>query len=155
MPDPRTSSKVVLITDAGSDIGEAIARHLASQGHQVMLGARTIERIAALARDIAQSGGAANYQELDVTSRGSVWAFLLIAEACYERIDALVNTAGMTSGIVPMLPIIKAQGIAHVIHVPTGHSLLARAIAEQVGLAVDLPDHVDVGAIIVRPIAQA
>ncbi len=149
------SSKVVLITDAGSAAGEAIARHLASQGHQVMLGARCLDRIAALARDIAQSGGVANYQELDVGSRGSVRAFLVIAEACFERIDALVNTAGMANGIVAALPVVKAQGVAHVIHVPTDHALHARAIAEAIADALERTDHVEFGEIIARPTARA
>ncbi|MET0720398.1 MAG: SDR family NAD(P)-dependent oxidoreductase [Tardiphaga sp.] len=145
--------KVIVITDAGSDSGEAIARHLASQGHRVMLGARSLERIAALARDIARSGGVASYQEVDVSSRGSVRAFLVIAEVCFERIDVLVNTAG--SGIVAALPVIEAQGVARVIHVPTDHALHARAIAEAIGGAVAQPDHVDVGEILMRTAARA
>ncbi|MDB5652542.1 MAG: oxidoreductase [Tardiphaga sp.] len=149
------SRKVILITDADCDIGAAIARHLAAHGHQVMLGARSIEQIAVLARDIAQGGRAANYLELDLGSRGSVMAFLVIAEACYGRIDALVNTAGMASGIVAVLPIITAQGVAQVIHVPTDHALHARTIAEQVGLAIDQPGHVGIGALAVRSSARA
>lgn len=130
--------KAILITDAGSVIGEAIARHLALQGHQIMLGGCRLDRIATLARDIARTGGAATYQELDVTSRGSLRAFLVIAEACHGPIDALVNTAGMTPAMVAVLPVLKAQGVAHVIHVPTDHALQARAIAEQVEQAIDV-----------------
>lgn len=130
--------KAVLVTDAGSPVGEAIARHLASQGHQVMLGGRRLDRIAMLARDIARTGGAATYQELDVTSRGSLRAFLVIAEACHAPIDALVNTAGMTPAMVAVLPVVKAHGVVQVIHVPTDHSLQARAIAEQVEQAIDV-----------------
>jgi NADP-dependent 3-hydroxy acid dehydrogenase YdfG len=130
--------KTILITDAGSAIGEAIARHLASQGHQMMLGGPRLDRIAALARDIVQAGGTASFQEMDVTSRGSLRAFLLIAEACHGRIDALVNTAGMTPAMVAVLPVLKAQGVDHVIHVPTDHALQPRAIAEQVEQAIDV-----------------
>lgn len=155
MTNPRTSSKAILITDAGSIVGETIARHLASQGHQVMLGARRLDRIAALARDIAQTGGTAKYQELDVTSRGSLRAFLVIAEACHGRIDALINTAGMTPAMVAVLPILKAQGVEHVIHVPTDHSLHARTIAVQVEQAIDLPGAVDFGETFFRSTARA
>ena len=142
------AKKVILITDAGSVIGEAIARHLASRGHRVMLGGRYLDRIAMLSRDIVRGGGVAKYQELDVTSHGSLRAFLVIAEACHGRIDALVNTAGMTAGIVAVLPVLKAQGVAHVIHVPTDHALQGRAIAEAIDDAIDRPGHFDIGKMI-------
>jgi len=149
------SSKVILITDAGGDVGEAIARCLAAEGHRVMLGTRCIERLAVLARDIVRSGGVASYQELDVTSRGSVRAFLVIAEACFGRIDVLVNTAGMTPAIVAALPVAKAQGVAHVIHVPTDHALHAGAMAEAVAEAIDRSDRLEIGEIVMRTAARA
>jgi NADP-dependent 3-hydroxy acid dehydrogenase YdfG len=154
MTTSRTSRKTILITEAGSDIGEAVARHLASDGHRVMLGGRRIERIAALARAIAQTGGAAKYQEIDVTSRGSVMAFLVIAEACFGRIDVLINTAGMMAGIVAALPVLAAQGVAQVIHVPTDHALQARAITAAIADAIGAPDHVDVADTTGRPGSQ-
>ena len=115
-----------------------------------MLGARCIERLAALARDVVRSGGVASYQELDVTSRGSLRAFLLIAEACHGPIDALVNTAGMTPAMVAVLPVLEAQGIAQVIHVPTDHSLHRRAIAEAIDHALGQPGHFDPGKMIAQ-----
>ena len=142
-----SSRKVILITDAGSVIGETIARHLASQGHRIMLGAGRLDQIAMLARDIARSGGVATYQELDVTSRGSLRAFLVIAEACFGRIDAFVNSAGMTPAIAAIVPHLEAQDIAHVIHVPTDHSLQARAMAKAIGCAIEQSTHVDIETI--------
>jgi NADP-dependent 3-hydroxy acid dehydrogenase YdfG len=143
-------SKVVLITDAGSAIGDATARHLASRGHCLMLGGRCVDRVAALARDIAQTGRIATYQELDGSSPGSVRAFLLIAEARFERIDVLVNTAGMMRGIAAVLPAVRAEGVARVIHVPTDHALQAHAVAEQIGLAIERPADGDITPWIVR-----
>ena len=133
-----TSSKVILITDAGSEIGEATARQLAACGHTLMLGARRLERVAAIAQDIATGGRAATYQEVDAGSPGSVRAFLLIAEACHGRIDVVVNTAGMPGGIVAVLPALTARGV-HIIHVPTDHALHADAMARQLGLAIGAP----------------
>ncbi|CAN5219176.1 hypothetical protein BH11PSE4_BH11PSE4_28360 [soil metagenome] len=139
-------NKVILITDADSAVGEAAARHLTSLGHTLMLGARCSERAAALARSIVRTGGVATYQELDPGSPGSVRAFILIAEACFGRIDVLVNTAGMRAGIVAILPVITAQGMSRIIHVPTGHALQSGVIAEQIGCAIGQPaDHASVG----------
>ncbi|WP_394615961.1 SDR family oxidoreductase [Lentzea sp. JNUCC 0626] len=83
-------SKVVLISGASSGIGEATARVLAAAGHQVFLGARREDRLAALAAEI---GGA--YAPLDVTSRGSFQSFVDAAVARYGRVDVLVNNAGV------------------------------------------------------------
>ena len=146
------SRKVILITDAGSAIGEATARHLASQGHLVMLGAARLDRVAALARDITRSGGVATYQELDVTSRGSLRAFLVIAEACFGRIDAFVNNTGMTPAIAAIVPHLEAQNIAHVIHVPTDHSLQAHVMAEAIGCVIEQSTHVDIKTITPRAV---
>lgn len=150
MPLSCISHKFVLITDSGSASGEAIARHLASQGHRVMLGGCRLDRLTALAREISQAGGSASYQELDVTSRGSLRAFLVIAEACHGPIDALVNTAGLTPAMIAVLPVLKAQGIAQVIHVPTDHSLHAQGIAAAIDAAIGQPCHVDRGEMLFR-----
>ncbi|QDM17083.1 SDR family NAD(P)-dependent oxidoreductase [Tardiphaga sp. vice352] len=145
------SRKLVLITDSGSAIGEAIARHLASQGYKVMLGGRSLDRLAALAGAITRAGSA-SYQELDVTSRGSLRAFLLIAEACHGPIDALVDTAGMPPA---MAAVLATQGIARVLHVPTDHALQANAIAGTIGRALEQPGTIDPGLRRFRPAMRA
>jgi NADP-dependent 3-hydroxy acid dehydrogenase YdfG len=44
--------KVAVITAASSGLGEATARHLATQGASVVLGARRTERIEAIAKEL-------------------------------------------------------------------------------------------------------
>jgi NADP-dependent 3-hydroxy acid dehydrogenase YdfG len=83
-------SKVVLISGASSGIGEATARVLAAAGHQVFLGARREDRLAALAAEIG-----ASYAPLDVTSRESFQSFVDAAVERYGRVDVLVNNAGV------------------------------------------------------------
>jgi NADP-dependent 3-hydroxy acid dehydrogenase YdfG len=87
--------KVVLITGASSGIGEATARHLASMGHQPVLGARRTDRITAIAQEIRQAGGQALALELDVTDLESVRAFVGAAHRQFGRVDVLVNNAGV------------------------------------------------------------
>jgi NADP-dependent 3-hydroxy acid dehydrogenase YdfG len=44
--------KVVVITGASSELGEATARHLSAAGAKVVLGARRFNRLATLAKDL-------------------------------------------------------------------------------------------------------
>jgi len=93
-------NKVILITGASSGIGEATAKVLASAGGTVMLGARRIERLEALAADIVQAGGKAHLRRLDVTSREDTQAFVDEALEVFGRVDVIVNNAG----VMPLSP---------------------------------------------------
>lgn len=87
-------TRVAVVTGASSGIGEATARTLADQGFHVVLGARRVDRIEAIAADI---GGTA--LELDVTDEDSVDAFC----AVLPRVDVLVNNAGGAKGLAPVM----------------------------------------------------
>lgn len=93
--------KIVLVTGASSGIGEGIARELAGAGAKVLLGARRLNRIEAIAADIRSAGGVAATQSLDVTDRSSMAAFTQSAMANWGRIDVLVNNAG----VMPLSPL--------------------------------------------------
>lgn len=69
------TDEVVVITGASSGLGEAAARHLSAAGAAVVLGARRMERIEALAKDIQASGGKALAVATDVTDRSQVQAW--------------------------------------------------------------------------------
>ena len=141
-PSSATPGKVVLITGASSGIGAAAARHLEANGHQVVLGARRTDRIAALARELQAGGGLALHHELDVTRLGSMQSFVARAHDTYGRVDVLVNNAGVMPlspmealridewnqmidvnlrgvlhGIAAVLPIMRAQGSGHIVNV--------------------------------------
>ena len=60
---------VVAITGASSGIGRATARLLADRGHAVVLGARREVVLAALASELNDAGGRADYRVTDVTRR--------------------------------------------------------------------------------------
>jgi NADP-dependent 3-hydroxy acid dehydrogenase YdfG len=90
-----TTQKVVLITGASSGIGEATARLLARQGLQVVLGARRIDRLEAIAAEIRDKGGVAEYRALDVTSLDDMQAFVAFAKDRFGRVDVVVNNAGL------------------------------------------------------------
>jgi NADP-dependent 3-hydroxy acid dehydrogenase YdfG len=97
MSDTTTgiTGKVVVITGASSGLGEATARHLAERGATVVLGARRVERIEALADEIEMAGGKALALATDVTDAAQVQALVDAAVERFGRIDVMLNNAGL------------------------------------------------------------
>ncbi len=91
----ENTQKVVLITGASSGIGEATARLLAQKGLRVVLGARRTDRLAAIASDIRDKGGVAEYCALDVTNLEDMQASVKFAQDKFGRLDVVVNNAGL------------------------------------------------------------
>jgi NADP-dependent 3-hydroxy acid dehydrogenase YdfG len=87
--------KVVLITGASSGIGEGIARELAAAGAKVALGARRVDRLEALADELRDAGATVLAHPVDVTDRKSVEAFANAARDAWDRVDVIVNNAGV------------------------------------------------------------
>jgi NADP-dependent 3-hydroxy acid dehydrogenase YdfG len=85
--------KVVVITGASSGLGEATARHLAAAGARLVLGARRLDRLEALARELDL--GADAVQQTDVTDREQVRALVDHAVAVHGRLDVILNNAGL------------------------------------------------------------
>jgi len=87
--------KVIAITGASSGIGEAIAKHLAQLGADVILGARREDRLKNIVNEITLAKGKAAYKTLDVTSPENVSAFVSFAVEHFGKLDVLVNNAGV------------------------------------------------------------
>ena len=136
------SGLVVAITGASSGIGQATARLLADRGHAVVLGARREDALAALASELNDAGGRAEYRVTDVTRRADLEALVARAVERFGRLDAIVNNAGIGPisrfdalrvedwdamidvnlrgtlyGIAAALPVFAQQGRGHVINV--------------------------------------
>lgn len=137
-----TIDKVVLITGASSGIGAGIARELAAAGARVMLGARRVERLEALAADLNATGGRVLAHPLDVTDRASVATFVDAARGAWGPVDVIVNNAGVMPlslmasmkveewkrmidvnikgvlyGIAAVLPEMTARGSGHIVNI--------------------------------------
>jgi len=101
----RLKEKVIIVTGAGSGIGEGIARRLAGEGAAVIvndINAQAGERVAA---DIASGGGRALFVAGDVTVSQEVKALVHRAAEAFGRLDVFVNNAGWTHRNQPALDV--------------------------------------------------
>jgi NADP-dependent 3-hydroxy acid dehydrogenase YdfG len=85
-----------VVTGASSGIGAATARALVTAGFEVVMGARRVDRLEALASEL---GGRARARALDVTDLSSVDNFCGEFDAC----RLLVNNAGGALGLDSVL----------------------------------------------------
>jgi NADP-dependent 3-hydroxy acid dehydrogenase YdfG len=136
------TAKSVVITGASSGIGEATARRLAADGHDVFLGARRANRLELLAQQITKTGGTAAFRRLDVTDSADMRSFIDAARAEFGRVDVVVNNAGvmllspleslkvdewdrmidvnvrgLLHGIAAALPSMREQGAGHFVNI--------------------------------------
>ena len=133
--------KVVIITGASSGIGEATAVMLAERGAKVVLGARGVNRLEALARRIEATGGEVTYAQTDVRRREDLTSLVKLALDRYDQLDVLISNAGIMPvsplddlrvedwenmidinikgvlyGIAAALPVFRKQGFGHFVN---------------------------------------
>jgi short-subunit dehydrogenase len=89
-------SRPAVVTGASSGIGEATARLLAVQGYPVVLGARRVEKCAAVVDDLRAQGLSAWAFPLDVADAASRDAFVKQAVDAAGDIEVLVSNAGLS-----------------------------------------------------------
>ena len=139
---PGIRDKVVVITGAGSGIGEATAQLLAERGAKVVVGGRGLDRLQSLAARIAAAGGQVVAARADVRRREDVAALVGLACKEFGRLDVLVSNAGVGPispldelrvddwvdmidinlkgvlyGIASALPVFRQQGFGHFVNI--------------------------------------
>jgi NADP-dependent 3-hydroxy acid dehydrogenase YdfG len=141
-------NKVVVITGASSGLGEAAARLLAKEGAKLVLGARRLDRLQALASELSLGKDA--ILQTDVTDVGQVRRLVDRGVKAHGRIDVIINNAGLMPhsplergkvenldrmidvnikgvlyGIAAALPHMKTQKSGHIINVSSvaGHKV--------------------------------
>ena len=146
--DYSIKDKVVVITGASSGLGEAAARRLARDGAKLVLGARRLDRLNAIADELGLASDAV--VETDVTKVDQVRRLVDHAVRLHGRIDVIINNAGLMPhsplergkvedwdrmidvnlkgvlyGIAAALPYMKQQKSGHVINVSSvaGHKV--------------------------------
>jgi NAD(P)-dependent dehydrogenase (short-subunit alcohol dehydrogenase family) len=92
----RLKGKVAIVTGAGSGIGKALARRLASDGASVVIA--DLERFEEAAAQIAKDTGARTLGlQVDVSSEKDTARMASEAVKAFGRIDVLVNNAAVFS----------------------------------------------------------
>src|SRR6476646_262768 len=93
LPDPGPD-RAAVVTGASSGIGAEIARELHRRGHQVVLVARSADKLDNLA---AELGDGAYALPADLADRAARAGLLARVEALGLTADALVNNAGFST----------------------------------------------------------
>ena len=88
----------MVVTGASSGFGELAALRFARAGARVVLAARRLERLEALAERIASAGGSALPVRCDVTELTDLTGLRDRVSEAFERCDVLVNNAGIRGG---------------------------------------------------------
>ncbi|MEE2718201.1 MAG: 3-oxoacyl-[acyl-carrier-protein] reductase [Planctomycetota bacterium] len=95
-PAEATDSRVAIVTGASRGIGRSIATRLASDGHHVVLVARSAGPLEELAAEIKAAGGSACAVPCDLSDGDAVTAMVEGVASDHGRLDVLVNNAGIT-----------------------------------------------------------
>lgn len=103
--------KQALITGATSGIGRATALRLSAAGYAIIATGRRAERLATLKAEIEAAGGCCTTLLFDVRSEEEVRRHL----EPLERVDLLVNNAGLAAGLEHIDPLERFQRPAHLL----------------------------------------
>jgi NAD(P)-dependent dehydrogenase (short-subunit alcohol dehydrogenase family) len=139
---PSEGQRVVLVTGSTGGLGREVARLLADQGAHVIVHGRSVDRGAELVDEIEAEGrGSARLYTADFGSFDDIRALARAIRRDYERLDVLVNNAGIwlegprqlsedghelhfqvnyLSGFLlthELLPLLRASAPARIVHV--------------------------------------
>ncbi|MFP5383035.1 MAG: SDR family NAD(P)-dependent oxidoreductase [Gammaproteobacteria bacterium] len=93
-----SSKHTALVTGASAGIGACFARHLAREGHDLLLVARRADRLQALADELHDAHGVrCDIFAADLTNPGAPAAIMAYAAQRQLGIDVLINNAGLSN----------------------------------------------------------
>ncbi len=88
--------KTVLVTGASSGIGEALAREFARLGANVVLGARSVDKLEQIVAEIREAGGKAIGVGVDVVQEEACKQMIEKSVEAFGGIDVLICNAGLS-----------------------------------------------------------
>lgn len=104
-----SSSKVAIVTGAGSGIGKAATLALLGDGYRVLLAGRRSEPLAEVIAVSGVSSARALALPTDVSDADSVKALFDVTVQRFGRVDLLFNNAGVNAPAVPLEDLTLAQ----------------------------------------------
>ncbi len=93
----QLKSRTCLITGSSSGLGAHFARTLSASGARVVLAARRLDRVQALAEEIRATGSEAFPVAMDVSDEKSVIAAFDSAETVFGTVDTIIANAGVSA----------------------------------------------------------
>ncbi len=96
----RMKGKIAIITGAGGGVGKAISKRLASEGCKVVLIGRDMARLRKAASEIDDKKSTLTVAA-DITKEAEVLSAIEQTISSFDRIDVLVNNAGVINDPVP------------------------------------------------------
>ncbi|MGK6352355.1 SDR family NAD(P)-dependent oxidoreductase [Parapedobacter sp. DT-150] len=98
-----SNKKIAFITGASAGIGEACAAVFAREGYRLLLAARRINRLEALAARLEEAYGIDSHLlALDVRDAEEVFTTFSNLPGEWQQVDVLVNNAGLSQGLDPI-----------------------------------------------------
>ena len=92
----KLENKVTIVTGASKGIGKAIATTFAKAGAHVVCVSRTEDDLKVLQKDISTNVGSVSIYSCDVSSFEQVEALISNTVEKFDKIDVIVNNAGIT-----------------------------------------------------------
>ncbi len=86
-----------LITGATDGVGRLVAKQLTAKGFRTLVHGRSRERGESLVREIEKDGGTATFLQADLASLAEVRALASSTTAATDRLELLINNAGIGS----------------------------------------------------------
>lgn len=96
------ADKVVVISGVGPALGTTLARRCAENGADLVLAARTVERLEDVAKQVADIGRRAVTVGTDITDADQVDNLVRASLEAYGRVDVLINNAFRVPSMKPL-----------------------------------------------------
>src|ERR1700733_10227514 len=102
MADGLLTGKVVCISGVGPALGTTLARRCAEAGADLVLAARTAERLDDVAKQVTDTGRRAVAVTTDITDEAQVNNLISESLKAYGKIDVLINNAFRVPSMKPL-----------------------------------------------------
>lgn len=95
----RLTGKTIIVTGAGSGMGEAMAKLFAQEGARIVAADIRLETVERVVSDIKEASGEAIAVASDIAKPNAATELVQQALEAYGKLDVLVNNAGIMDGM--------------------------------------------------------